>query len=285
MSLHEYKYLIEKSNRLENTLLITEGKLQLDVELDNWLSDIKSDLSNYFSAQIQRAATKTADKTAAKVTPKKVAPPEKFPLAGGDIEKSFFGSKEQQPDELLGLDSGDTLFDKETTTVDDKGAEVTTTDTSVVTTPAATDTSVSPTPETTPISPELKAQLQAVQDRIINPRKAKGVRKKQEEKPATARKPKAKKDPKQAWITVPEPETPTVQTPAPVINPPEPEPAVVAEPPAAVVQPPSVPKRKKSGGKPGMGSGFFDSNQNLKLKGLTLYEKTLVCLDKLRLNS
>ena len=37
--------------------------------------------------------------------------------------------------------------------------------------------------------------------------------------------------------------------------------------------------------KPGMGGNFFESNQKLKLNGLTLYEKTLVCLDKLRLNS
>jgi hypothetical protein len=264
MSLHEYKYLVEKSNRLENTMSLTEGKLQLDLELDNWLSDIKNDISNYFSAQIQRAATKTAAKNA----PKKVAPPEKFPLVGGDIKKSFFGSKSQQPDDLLGLPPEDTLFDKETTTVDDKDKAVTTTDTSVAVEPAATgntDASVSPS---TPVSPEA---LQATQDRIINftgPKKRKA-----------GGKGKGKNNLQQKIDT-------------PVINPLEPEKAEPIIPaqqqkvepviPAQTLQPLPFPIKKR---RPGVGANFFESNQNLKLKGLTLYEKTLVCLDKLRLNS
>mgnify|MGYP000208967046 CR=1 FL=1 len=71
---------------------------------------------------------------------------------------------------------------------------------------------------------------------------------------------------------------------SPVINPLEPE---KAEPviPAQTLQPLPFPIKKRRGGRPGVGGNFFESNQNLKLKGLTLYEKTLVCLDKLRLNS
>ena len=267
MSLHEYKYLVEKSNRLENTMSLTEGKLQLDVELDNWLGDIKSDISNYFSAQIQRAATKTAAKAAAKNAPKKAALPEKFPLVGGNIKKSFFGSKGQQPDDLLGLPPEDTLFDKETTTVDDKNKDVTTTDTSVAVAPADTgNTDVSLSPSTL-VSPEA---LQATQDRIIN---FKGPKKR------TAGG-KGKDILKQQIV----PPVSNPQIVSPVINPPEPE---KVEPviPTQTLQPLPFPIKNRGKIKPGMGGNFFESNQKLKLNGLTLYEKTLVCLDKLRLNS
>ena len=315
MTLSEYKYLFEKAKILEENVLLIERKLQLDVELDRWLADLKSDLSSYFGAKLSQLAMQTQKKTekeAAKKLEKELK--QKIPLAAGDFEKSFFDKYrlQKKDDELLGLPP-------EISKPEPRPAEE-----------PATDVA------RTPLDPETAEKLQR---RIINftggsegdkkdSKKGKGGTGKKGGKGDTIEKEPAVIN--QAEVV-----------PAPVVNPtavdgdaadtgkaPEvtPQSVIMASspkiqsgpkkvqnklspkasqtsPPAgqinagpAVTQALVEPKvRKGNGGgktsparkdRPSIGGDFFEDaakyHTNLKLNGLTLYEKTLVCLEKLR---
>lgn len=305
MSLSEYKYLFEKAKILEENVLLIERKLQLDVELDRWLANLKSDLSSYFGAKLSQLAMQTQKKTekeAAKKLEKELK--QKIPLAAGDFEKSFFDKYRlpKKDDELLGLPP-------EISKPEQRPAEE-----------PATDVA------RTPLDPEAAEKIQR---RIINfTGKGEGDKKRgkggKRGKGDTIVKDKTVVNPAEV---VPEPVINTVAVDGDTGKAPEvtPQSVIMASspkiqsgpkkvqnklspkasqtsPPAgqinagpAVTQALVEPKvRKGNGGgktspvgkeRPSAGGDFFGDStnyKNLQLDGLTLYEKTLVCLEKLR---
>lgn len=287
MTLSEYKYLAEKASILENNVLILERKLQLDVELDRWLANLKSDLSSYFGSKLSRLAMQSkvkSEKETAKKLEKELK--EKIPVAAADTEKSFFDKYKSaaQPDELLGLQE-----------------------------PAEEPEAVQGVART-PLDPEAAAALQ----RKIMPKFTGG----ETDAPPKKRGKTAKKDKVDAPVVNPA-EVPSGATEPEVVAPVQPEKEIQVEkpiimanlpkrqkfvkepidpmanllqtaPPAGkpkskpVIQPPAdKPEIQGASNKnrPRLSGNFFGdatNYKNLQLNGLTLYEKTLVCLEKLR---
>lgn len=312
MSLSEYKYFFEKAKILEENVLLIERKLQLDVELDRWLADLKGDLSNYFGAKLSQLAMQTQKKTekeAAKKLEKELK--QKIPLAAGDFEKSFFDKYRlpKKDDELLGLppETNKTVTAAPTELAPDAKQ-------------SATDVA------RTPLDPEAAEKLQR---KIMPPFKGgdAGTQKQSGSKQIRASRSKRTDDPKTIVNPAevqPQPEKTKEQDKIVLASLPSAPPkrgqsankskeplsdllqqssvATQAQSSPLVTQAMVEPKVGKGKGKrngnsnqpvsklgkkdrPSAGGDFFDvteSHANLKLNGLTLYEKTLVCLEKLR---